>query len=80
MAKSVGTSKAKRDAALAKKRGVSGTAKAEPAKIDAAVQRTKNQVRALRVGCLGLAWLGLAWLGLSYTRYRVPGISYTRYV
>lgn len=65
MAKSVGTSKAKRDAALAKKRGVSGTAKAEPAKIDAAVERTKNQVRALRVAswdCLGMAWLDPSYI------------------
>lgn len=44
VAKSVGSSKAKRDAALAKKRGSSASAKPGTAKIDAEVQRKKNQV------------------------------------
>ena len=48
----MGTAKAKRDAALAKKRGLSASAKASPAKIDAEVQRTKTQVRAGGRACL----------------------------
>lgn len=45
VAKSVGTAKAKRDAVLAKKRGMSASAKPSPAKIDAEMARTKKQVR-----------------------------------
>lgn len=44
LAKSVGAGKAKRDAALAKKRGIAPTAKADTSKVDAQVQRSKNKV------------------------------------
>ena len=48
MAKSVGTGKAKREAALAKKRGISKTSKPESLQIDAQVQRNKGKVRGVR--------------------------------
>lgn len=44
LAKSVGTSKAKRDAALAKKRGMKDSSKPEAAKIKAEVERTNRKV------------------------------------
>lgn len=44
VAKSVGTGKAKRDAALAQKRGIATSGKADTAKVDAEVRRSKNQV------------------------------------
>lgn len=45
VAQSVGTGKAKRDAALAKKRGLAATSNPDIAQVDAEVQRSKNQVR-----------------------------------
>lgn len=45
VAKSVGTAKAKREALLAKKRGISASAKPDPAQVEAKVQRTKTKVR-----------------------------------
>lgn len=49
IAKSVGTSKAKRDAALAKKRGMSKSAKPEPKQVEAEVQRTTKKVGSRHV-------------------------------